>query len=61
MTNDASIQPIEVGLAGFLDTNGTDWTDLAAATVFTTLPVIILFLIVQRSFVEGVTRTGLKG
>lgn len=61
MTNDASIQPIEVGLQSFLTTNGNDWTDLSAATVFTTLPVILLFLLVQRAFVEGVTRSGIKG
>jgi multiple sugar transport system permease protein len=61
MTNDTSIQPIEVGLAGLLTVNGIDWTDLAAEAVFTTLPIILLFLIVQRSFMEGVTRSGLKG
>ncbi len=61
MTNDTAVQPIEVGLTTFLEGNGNDWTDLAAATVFTTLPVMVLFLLVQRFFVEGVARTGLKG
>ena len=61
MTNDTAVQPIEVGLTTFQEGNGNDWTDLAAATVFTTLPVMVLFLLVQRFFVEGVARTGLKG
>jgi multiple sugar transport system permease protein len=31
-----------------------------AAATFTTLPVIILFLFVQKQFIEGIARTGLK-
>ena len=32
-----------------------------AATVLMMLPVIILFFLAQRAFVEGVTLTGVKG
>ncbi|MCY0899411.1 MAG: carbohydrate ABC transporter permease [Firmicutes bacterium] len=53
MTSSPSVQPIEVGLATFLGTNGTDWTGLSAAVVFTTLPVMILFLVAQRQFLAG--------
>jgi multiple sugar transport system permease protein len=32
-----------------------------AASLATTLPLIILFFIAQRYFIEGITLTGLKG
>ncbi len=32
-----------------------------AATIVVMLPVIILFFLAQRAFVEGVTLTGVKG
>jgi multiple sugar transport system permease protein len=63
MTNGPAVQPVEVGLATFLGTNGTNWTGLSAAVVFTTLPVMILFLMAQRQFMEGASSAaqGLKG
>jgi multiple sugar transport system permease protein len=63
MTSSPSVQPIEVGLATFLGTNGTDWTGLSAAVVFTTLPVMVLFLVAQRQFMAGASSAtgGLKG
>ncbi len=53
MTSSPSVQPIEVGLSTFYGTNGTEWTQLSAAVVFTTIPLIIFFLIAQRQFLEG--------
>ncbi|MCY0874955.1 MAG: carbohydrate ABC transporter permease [Firmicutes bacterium] len=63
MTSTPAVQPIEVGLATFLGTNGTDWVGLSAAVVYTTLPVLIIFLIAQRQFMEGAYSGsgGLKG
>jgi len=54
MTSSPSVQPIEVGLSTFFGTNGTDWTGLSAAVVFTTLPIMVVFMISQRKIVEGV-------
>jgi ABC-type glycerol-3-phosphate transport system permease component len=34
---------------------------LAAASVFTTIPIIILFFFVQRQFIEGIGGGGIKG
>jgi len=39
----------------------TRWDLLMAASVMTTLPVIIIFFLAQRYFVQGVVMTGLKG
>jgi multiple sugar transport system permease protein len=59
--SDAGVQPIEVGVYSFIGENGTAFNQLCAAVVFTMLPVILLFLVLQRYFVEGVMRSGLKG
>jgi len=63
MTSSPSVQPIEVGLSTFFGTNGTDWTGLSAAVVFTTLPIMIVFMLSQRRLVAGASATtgGLKG
>jgi multiple sugar transport system permease protein len=34
---------------------------LFAASVLVTLPMILLFLVAQRQFIEGIATTGLKG
>lgn len=61
MTSSANVQPIEVGVYSFVGENGTAYNLLCAATVFTMLPVIIIFLLLQRTFIRGVMRTGIKG
>jgi multiple sugar transport system permease protein len=53
MTRDESIQPVEVGLSSFAGANGTDIPGLAAAVTFTTLPLMIFFLLLQRQFIRG--------
>ena len=40
---------------------GDDYGALMAATVVITAPLVLLFLIAQRTFIEGITMTGLKG
>jgi multiple sugar transport system permease protein len=37
------------------------WAYLMAASLTVTLPVIIVFFLAQRVFIEGITLTGLKG
>jgi multiple sugar transport system permease protein len=48
------VQPLQVGLATFLGLHGVEWSKLAAASVFTTLPILVLFLVVQKQLIEGV-------
>jgi multiple sugar transport system permease protein len=62
VTSGPQVQPVQVGLANLLSTaNGTDWTELSAAAAFTAVPVLILYAVAQRSIVESVSRTGIKG
>jgi multiple sugar transport system permease protein len=50
-----------LGLAMFVMKNQTDWGMLLAGSVIATLPMVIVFMIFQRQFVQGVAMSGIKG
>lgn len=52
---------LSVGLATFRGAHQVEWNLVMAGTVLVMLPVILLFLVAQRSFVRGITFTGVKG
>ena len=59
--NDQSKYTLAFGLQQFLGAYGGEWAMLmAAATVFT-LPIIVLFFFAQRTFIQGIATTGVKG
>ena len=51
---------LSLGLQQFLNEYTVDWTMLMAAATMFVLPVLILFIIFQRNFVEGVSTSGIK-
>lgn len=52
---------ITLGLHFFRSTYTIRWAYLMAASLATTLPVVLVFFLAQRAFVEGITLSGLKG
>jgi multiple sugar transport system permease protein len=52
---------VTLGLQFFRSTYTTNWAYLMAASLVTTLPVIVIFFLAQRYFVEGITLGGVKG
>lgn len=58
---DSAMNTLQIGIASFNQEFGTRWAELMAASVMATLPVIILFLILQRFLVKGVATSGIKG
>ena len=52
---------VTLGLQFFRSTYTTNWAYLMAASLVTTLPVIVVFFVAQRYFVEGITLGGVKG
>jgi multiple sugar transport system permease protein len=52
---------LTIALSEFQQRHGTEWNLTMAASVLFILPVIVLFFLAQRVFVEGVTLTGVKG
>jgi multiple sugar transport system permease protein len=53
--------PVAYGLASFHGSHSTDWGVIMAVTTLATLPVVLVFFFAQRTFVEGITLTGIKG
>lgn len=52
---------LALGLQSFQSQmGGTAWHQLMAASVLVTLPVIVIFFLAQRTFIEGVASTGGK-
>lgn len=52
---------VGLGLSLFQEQYYTSWTLLMAASVAVMLPVLVVFFLLQRRFVQGVTFTGIKG
>ncbi|MDA8034462.1 MAG: carbohydrate ABC transporter permease [Actinomycetota bacterium] len=54
MTTSTSIQPIEVALSHYMQTFEANWRKLASAVLLALLPIVVLFLALQRHIVAGV-------
>jgi ABC-type glycerol-3-phosphate transport system permease component len=52
---------ISLGLASFKGLYATDWHYLMAASAIAVLPVLLVFFLAQRYFLQGVVMSGLKG
>ncbi|WP_406333813.1 carbohydrate ABC transporter permease [Streptomyces sp. NBC_00203] len=62
VTRTDRMRPIQLGLAVFSKPDiAVQWNYVMAGTVLATLPMIALFLVAQRYFVEGMASAGLKG
>jgi len=61
VTKEDEYRPIQLGLSVFRTEFGTEINLLMAAALLTILPIIFLYLIAQRYFIEGIATSGLKG
>jgi len=52
---------ISLGLNFYRFEYDTEWGMMMAMSVCVTLPIIVLFFLVQRTFIQGITLTGIKG
>jgi multiple sugar transport system permease protein len=59
--SDASKYTLSLGLATFSSQYGSYPGMLMAVTAVMTIPIIILFFLAQRTFIQGITLTGIKG
>ncbi len=61
VTNSVESRPLTVGLQVFASTDqGIDWSIITAATLMTSAPLLVAFLLFQRQFVQSFMRAGLK-
>lgn len=60
LTSDTN-KTIQLGLRGFVTLYNQDYALLMAAAVVAMFPIMVLYVFLQRYFVEGIAMTGLKG
>jgi sn-glycerol 3-phosphate transport system permease protein len=61
VTNSVESRPLTVGLQVFSSSDqGIDWAVICAATLMTSAPLLIGFLLFQRQFVQSFMRAGIK-
>ncbi|OZB93632.1 carbohydrate ABC transporter permease [Paenibacillus sp. XY044] len=58
--NDDTLKTLQLGLKAFQTEHTMDYGLLMAGTLLSTLPMIIVFLIGERFFIQGVATTGMK-
>jgi multiple sugar transport system permease protein len=56
-----ALYTLPLGLSQFRGQLGINVGGLSAASMLAVLPVLIVYLVAQRRFIEGITMTGLKG
>ena len=61
ITNSVQSRPLTVGLQVFSSVeSGVEWSTICAATLMTSGPLLIAFLLFQRQFVQSFMRAGIK-
>ncbi len=59
--NSPEKQVIQVGIAGFTTTYGIYWGRVMAASAMASVPIILLFVVLQKYYVRGIAMSGIKG
>ena len=59
--NSDQMRTLPVGLALLQQKNTINWGNTMAGTVLASAPLIIVFLVLQRRFIEGLTAGSVKG
>lgn len=62
MTDSVEKRPLSLGLAMFAMSyeTGVQWSDVSAATILVCAPLLILFFVFQRQFMESFMHSGIK-
>ena len=61
VTNSVEARPLTVGLQVFASSDqGIDWSVICAATLMTSAPLLLAFLLFQRRFVQSFMRAGIR-
>jgi raffinose/stachyose/melibiose transport system permease protein len=58
---DNNLKPVTTSFLAFQTNFSQDWGLTSAAAIYIILPIVVLFLILQRRFISGLTAGGLKG
>ena len=59
--NSTELKTIQLGIRMFISQYGADYALILAASVCSLIPVLIIFMLCQRWFIEGIAAGGVKG
>ncbi|MGF1539306.1 MAG: carbohydrate ABC transporter permease [Pleurocapsa sp.] len=59
-TTRPELRTVQLALSEFQEQFTNDWSLLMAAVIIATIPVLVLFLIGQKQFIQGISTTGIK-
>jgi multiple sugar transport system permease protein len=60
IVNDPQIMTLPLGLSTLQGQYTTAWNQLMAGTVLSIIPIVIVYILAQRQFIEGLALSGLK-
>jgi len=52
---------VQIGLSMLNGSNYVNWNMLMSASIISIMPVIVVFFIFQKQFIQGIASTGIKG
>lgn len=61
VTNDKALRTLPVGLQAFTTEAGTQFELLMAASTLVVVPMVIVYLLLQKYIIQGISRSGIKG
>lgn len=59
--SDDELRTLPVGMVGFRDAYNTNYAQMSAGIVFSVVPVMVIYAILQEKIIEGVTAGSVKG
>lgn len=60
MINSSKLYTVQIALQKFRDIGGVQWNYLMAATIISILPIMLVFVLAQKYFIQGIVTTGIK-
>lgn len=61
VTNTEKMRTLPVGLQAFSSDSGVQYPELMAASTFVILPMVVMYLLLNKYVVAGISNTGIKG
>ena len=61
MLSSEKFYTVQLGLSNLNGAQYVNWNDMMAASLISVIPVLTVFLIFQKQFVQGVASSGIKG
>jgi multiple sugar transport system permease protein len=55
------LRPLSLSIQVFQSAHKTDWPQTMAASILVAAPLVLIYFLAQRKFIEGITLTGMKG